>query len=628
MQNLMKLSTLFLLILLVQRICSKSPHIIFILIDDLGWNDVSFHGSKQIPTPNIDTLAYSGVILNNYYVQPLCTPSRGTLMTGKYPIRLGLQHDVIYAEGPWGLSPSETILPQYLKQLGYVTRGIGKWHLGHFREDYLPVNRGFDSFFGYWTGKGDLYTHSEEGEGTCGLDFHDDNENVWDYTGQYATNVYTKKAEDIIRSHNSSKPLFLYLAHQAVHAGNSYAPLQAPPEYVEIFTHIKDADRRNFAGMVSSLDNSVGELFSELDKANMLKDTVLIFTTDNGAAVEGIDQSSGSNWPLRGSKYNMWEGGIRGTAFVWSPLLEKTDGIVSTHMMHMSDWLPTLYSLAGGDVKNLGDIDGFDMWPTICCNTTSAREVILHNIDPEWKVEAIRKGKYKLLKGSVFNGNFDGWFDKEGKKKENIPFAENDIMVQRKIYKKFAQESKVRAIISKYQQSSVSRHTGSMTDSYCMMEDHNSDSFSEESGISDNVQDSGIYDSNEDCGSDICDDGISGEDSVISDSISILSHNQEISRSPLEVYCGVKPENASTNCKPMDSACLFNLEEDPCEYNNLAYSLPSVVKELEILLDMYRSYSVPIRNRPLDPAANPKYYGYAWVPWKSLSTRFHENCLH
>ena len=125
-----------------------------------GWNDVGFHGSNEIPTPNIDALAYDGIILNNYYVNPLCSPSRGALMTGLYPIHTGLQHGVVQVNEDRGIPTNITLLPEYLQRLGYKTHAIGKWHLGHSRKEYLPTFRGFDTHYGYWAGMQDYYSHS------------------------------------------------------------------------------------------------------------------------------------------------------------------------------------------------------------------------------------------------------------------------------------------------------------------------------------------------------------------------------------------------------------------------------------------------------------------------------------
>ncbi|CAG2103240.1 unnamed protein product, partial [Medioppia subpectinata] len=122
-----------------------------------GWGDVGLHGSNQIQTPNIDLLASNGIILNNYYVSPLCSPSRSALMTGYHPIHTGFQHSVIHNAQPWGLPLKFKILPQYLRPLGYETHIVGKWHLGFFKKDYLPTNRGFDSHFGFWSGHTDYY---------------------------------------------------------------------------------------------------------------------------------------------------------------------------------------------------------------------------------------------------------------------------------------------------------------------------------------------------------------------------------------------------------------------------------------------------------------------------------------
>ena len=274
----------------------------------IGWGDVGLHGSSQVKTPNIDILASNGIILNNYYVSPICSPSRGALMTGRHPIHTGLQHDVFSGAKPEGLPLHYKILPQYMKEMGYETHAVGKWHQGFFKTSYLPSNRGFDSHFGYWTGHEDYYDRTSS-ENWWGIDFRQNEQPVplTEYEGIYSTNIYTNKSIEIIENRkNSSKPLFLYLAHQSVHAGNGRHPLQAPQEYIDRFNHIKDIRRRIFVAMVSVLDESIGEIFSALKTANILNETIIIFTTDNGGAVgntdgKGIDDSIGSNWPLRGS---------------------------------------------------------------------------------------------------------------------------------------------------------------------------------------------------------------------------------------------------------------------------------------------------------------------------------------
>ncbi|RXG59692.1 Arylsulfatase B, partial [Armadillidium vulgare] len=278
------------------------------------WNDVGFHGSNLISTPNIDALAYSGVILNNYYVQPLCTPSRGAFLTGMYPIHTGLQHHVILSTTPYGLPLNFTLFPHYLKGLGYSTRLVGKWHLGHFRKEYTPTFRDFESHYGYWTGVIDYYNYTDAFESV-----------------------------KIINEHDPSKPLFLFLSHLATHVGgNPGTPLQAPEEDIQRFSHIKDEKRRIFAAMLWKLDESVGRVIKALQDNNMLDNSIVVFTTDNGGDSSGHSGGAASNWPLRGTKNSMWEGGVRGSAFIWSSLLKKP-GRVSMEMMHITDWFPTLY---------------------------------------------------------------------------------------------------------------------------------------------------------------------------------------------------------------------------------------------------------------------------------------------
>ncbi|KAJ7356377.1 hypothetical protein OS493_025487 [Desmophyllum pertusum] len=266
---------------------NNQPHIIFILADDLGWDDVGFHGSKQIPTPNIDEMANEGVILNNYYVSPMCTPTRASIMSGKHPIHLGIQHFVIFAAQPYGLPLKEVTTAQYLKALGYQTHAIGKWHLGYFSEEYTPLKRGFDSFFGFLGAKEDYWDHSSF-EDYWGYDLRD-NKRPIRRDGIYATDLFTQEAIKKINAHDVSTPMFMYLAHQAAHSANQKDPLQAPEHLIKKFSFIKDKRRQKYAAMVTSLDESVGAVKKALADKGMLHDSVIIFTTDNGGAPYGFN---------------------------------------------------------------------------------------------------------------------------------------------------------------------------------------------------------------------------------------------------------------------------------------------------------------------------------------------------
>ncbi|XP_017766449.1 PREDICTED: arylsulfatase J [Eufriesea mexicana] len=390
------------------------PHIVFILADDLGWNDVGFHGSGQIPTPNIDALAFSGLLLDRYYVTPICTPSRSALMTGKHPIHTGMQHGVLKCAEPRGLPLQEKLLPEYLRELGYNTHIVGKWHLGFYMKEYTPLYRGFESHTGFWSGHQDYFDHSAVESPYFGLDMRRGLGSAWDLHGQYSTDIFTKEAVTLIEKHNTSRPMFLYLAHAAVHSGNPYNPLPAPDQEVAKFTNIADYERRRFAGMLSKLDESVGRVVEALRKRDMLKNSVIVFSTDNGGPPAGFNLNAASNWPLRGTKNTLWEGGVRGAGLLWSPRLLRP-GRLSRQLFHISDWLPTLVSVAGGDPSNL-TIDGVDMWQALREDVESPRNSVLHNIDDIFGVAAITVGHWKYVQGSTYNGQWDGWYGPSGRK--------------------------------------------------------------------------------------------------------------------------------------------------------------------------------------------------------------------
>uniref|UniRef100_A0A1B6DDM5 Sulfatase N-terminal domain-containing protein n=2 Tax=Clastoptera arizonana TaxID=38151 RepID=A0A1B6DDM5_9HEMI len=402
----MKLLYLLVLVqvLAVQEAVRSRPNIIFILADDLGWNDVGFHGSNQIPTPNIDSLAFSGTILNNYYSQPLCSPSRSALMTGNHPIHTGMQRYVINAPEPWGLPLEEKLLPEYLRDLGYINRAVGKWHLGFFKKEYTPLYRGFHSHFGYWLGHKDYYSHLAGEGGYQGYDFRRNMESTWTVFGDYTTDLFTEEAEEIILSHDTDFPLFLYIAHLATHA-----PLQAPYKVVKSFTHIEDKKRRIFAGMVTKMDESVGRVVAALDRKGILNNSIIVFTSDNGGATHGYDGNVASNWPLRGGKDTLWEGGVRVPAVIWSPLLAKAPAI-HEGLMSVMDWLPTLITAVNGTFINKCCVDGYNQWEAINQEKRPPYHHLLHNIDS--RRYAMRNGHWKIISGTSYNERFDGWYGK------------------------------------------------------------------------------------------------------------------------------------------------------------------------------------------------------------------------
>ncbi|XP_033124090.1 arylsulfatase I-like [Anneissia japonica] len=367
---------------------SPRPHVIFILSDDQGYRDVGYHGSI-FATPVLDSLAGEGVKLENYYVQPICTPTRSQLLTGRYQIRTGLQHGILMQNQPSCLPLDEVTIADKMKEAGYSTHMVGKWHLGLYEEGCLPTYRGFDTFLGYLTGGEDYYTHRK----ASGYDFRRNASVEWDYDGVYSTIVYAQEAVDIISDHDPDEPMFLYIPFQAPHT-----PYQVPSEYSDPYNGtINDMDRLLYAGMVACMDEAIGNITEALKaNADMYNNTVIVFSSDNGG-----DGQGGNNWPLRGKKGSFFEGGIRAIGFVHSPLLnDDVRGSVSNELIHVSDWLPTIVEgIAGWNTNGTKPLDGVNQWDTIRNGSASARTEILYNIDPL----SVQKGGGRNWNGYAFN---------------------------------------------------------------------------------------------------------------------------------------------------------------------------------------------------------------------------------
>jgi arylsulfatase A-like enzyme len=365
------------------------PNIVVILADDLGSHDVSWRGS-DIKTPRLDRLAHAGARLEAFYVQPVCSPTRAALMTGRYPMRLGLQVGVVRPWADYGLPLEERTLPQALHDVGYETAITGKWHLGHVRPDYLPTHRGFDHQYGHYNGALDYFTHIRDG----GFDWHRDDKVCRDEG--YSTKLVADEAVRLIEQRDKAKPLFLYVPFNAVHS-----PHQVPDSYKAPYAAIAEP-RRTYAGMVAAMDEAIGRIHDAIDKAGMAPNTLVIFSSDNGGPNPGRLTSNG---PFRAGKGTVYEGGTRTCAFVTWPGHVPADSEVKAPL-HIVDLYPTLLKIAGAPAAQPLPLDGRDAWPALTQNAASPHtEAIVMNTTPTGG--AIRLGDWKLVVGQPNSGGED-----------------------------------------------------------------------------------------------------------------------------------------------------------------------------------------------------------------------------
>ena len=367
------------------------PHIVYIVSDDQGWKDAGFHGS-DIKTPNLDRLAETGARLEQFYAQPMCTPTRAALMTGRYPHRYGLQTLVIPSAGTYGLATDEWLLPQALKTVGYRTAIVGKWHLGHADRKYWPRQRGFDYQYGPLLGEIDYFTHSAHGV----RDWFRNNQPVKEQG--YVTQLLGKDAVKLIERHDPATPLFLYLTFTAPHA-----PYQAPKEYLDRYAQIADPARRAYAAMITFMDDEIGRVVRALEQRAMRPNTLIVFQSDNGgprsAKFTGeVDMSKSTipadNGPYRDGKASLYEGGTRVVALAnWPGRISA--GSVVDQPIHVVDMYPTLSGLAGASRGPAKPLDGLDVWPTLSDGKPSPRTEVVYGIEPFRA--GVRQGSWKLV---------------------------------------------------------------------------------------------------------------------------------------------------------------------------------------------------------------------------------------
>ena len=358
---------------------AERPNVVFILADDLGREDCGFMGGRQIRTPNIDRLAAAGAKLDAHYAQPVCSPTRAALLTGRYPMRHGLQVGVVRPWAQYGLPLGERTMAQALGEAGYATAVIGKWHLGHFERSYLPTRRGFGHQYGHYNGALDYFTHERDG----GFDWHRDDQVSRDEG--YSTHLIGRDAARFVAESAGKRPFFLYVAFNAVHD-----PLQAPAEYSDAYPDLKGG-RKTYAGMLAAMDEAVGTVVAAVEQAGVRKDTLFVFSSDNGGPQPGVITDNG---PYRAGKATLYEGGVRVAACAaWDGHIRP--GSTVAEPIHMVDWYPTILNLAGAKRDQPLPVDGLDVWPTLAAGKPSPHDVILLNTTPN--AGAVRAGDWKLV---------------------------------------------------------------------------------------------------------------------------------------------------------------------------------------------------------------------------------------
>jgi len=375
------------------------PNIIVIMADDLGYGDLSSYGAKDLQSPHIDQLVQRGLNFTEFYANcPVCSPTRASFISGRYPELVGVPGVIrTHPENNWGeLSLGIPTIASQLRDAGYHTALIGKWHLG-LSEPHWPNNRGFDYFHG-WLGDmmDDYYKHRRHG-----INYMRHNNEVIDPTG-HATDLFTQWSCDYLRNHaNDDEPFFLYLCYNAPHT-----PIQPPQSWLaKVRLREPDASlaRAKLIALIEHMDDGIGKIINTINETGLSEDTVIIFTSDNGGQVN----VGANNGQLRDGKQSMYEGGLKvPTCIVWSNRIVAN---TTTNRRALTmDLFPTLCEIAQTDIPK--SVDGISLLPTLLGKEqiTDQRDFFYHRREGGTRYEglttnAIRRGQWKLLRNSPFS---------------------------------------------------------------------------------------------------------------------------------------------------------------------------------------------------------------------------------
>ena len=382
----------------IARAANSPPNVVLIYIDNVGYGDIGCYGNTVIQTPHMDRLARLGVRCTDFYiVTSSCTPSRGALLTGRYPLRNGLTHQLGRDEN-WtgvGLPHSETILPQFLKRAGYATGCFGKWNIG-FAKGSRPTDRGFDEFLGCRSGNIDYFTHVYNGQedlyrGTEPVDIK-----------AYSTDLFADAACDFIRRHRS-RPFLAYVPFNAAHIPNpkNKAPgvatvWQAPAAYFKQYGYeVSDDPHEGYHAVMTALDAGIGRIMDQVDRLGLTENTIMIVASDNGASIrESLVLETGTNAPFRGGRTQTYEGGIRTACIVrWPGRLKP--GTVCREPVANIDLLPMSLGAAGLAPPAELTLDGRDPTATLAGSAPSPHEYLFFDFR---KWSAVRHGRWKIVR--------------------------------------------------------------------------------------------------------------------------------------------------------------------------------------------------------------------------------------